>query len=73
MSSPASELAYASGSQLSTEKPREFRCDVCNARCTRGTEGTEYGHQYGCPNRPTHFPRGGSGGATYQSEAEGSA
>ncbi|MFC6720862.1 hypothetical protein ACFQGT_00255 [Natrialbaceae archaeon GCM10025810] len=39
-------------------KPREFMCEKCDRRCTRGTEGLEYGHQYGCPNRPDSLPTG---------------
>ncbi len=35
---------------------REFFCETCNSRCTRGTTGLEYGHKIGCPERPDHFP-----------------
>lgn len=50
--------AYAGG--LSTvhttedgQKSREKRCGSCRSRVTVGTDGsTEYGHQYGCPERP---------------------
>lgn len=45
------------GQPLATTS-REFFCDVCNARCTRGTEGMEYGHRYGCPERPAELPGG---------------
>ena len=45
---------------LPTDKPREFRCSNCRARCTRSPDGqTEYGHATGCPDRPSEFPRGG--------------
>jgi len=46
-----------SGKALAT-KGREFYCERCHARCTRGTEGTEYGHRYGCPDRPAELPKG---------------
>ena len=48
------------GERLTTEKDTEFRCEECRARCTRSpNDGTEYGHQTGCPDRPDEFPRGG--------------
>jgi len=35
------------------DAPGEFRCDICNYRCTRDPiDGTEYGHRVQCPNRP---------------------
>jgi len=37
-------------------KPSEFRCETCDARCTEGTDGTELGHAYGCPERPAELP-----------------
>ncbi|GAB3676734.1 hypothetical protein [Halopiger thermotolerans] len=52
------------------EKSREFICGTCNARCTRGTDGDEYGHQYGCPERPERFPSGGSGKAYYKGDRD---
>lgn len=39
---------------LEATKSREFHCDECNARCTRGTDGeTEYGHRHFCSRRET--------------------
>jgi hypothetical protein len=45
--------------KLSVDKDREFRCDECGNRCTRGRDGTEYGHARGyelqqdrCSRRP---------------------
>lgn len=47
------------GGALPTDKPREFRCNLCNARCTRSPdEETEYGHLDGCPQRPDDWPTG---------------
>lgn len=46
-----------SGTPLATTD-REFFCQTCGARCTRGTEGLEYGHRYGCPERPDELPTG---------------
>jgi len=47
------------GPMLTQEAPGEFRCDECGARCTRGPDGTEYGHRRGhrgdrdaCSRRP---------------------
>lgn len=48
-----------SGGPLPTSG-REFYCRTCGARCTRGTDGTEYGHRYGCPERPDELPTGDS-------------
>jgi len=47
------------GAVLATTS-REFFCEQCGKRCTRGTEGTEYGHRYGCPDRPDDLPTGDS-------------
>lgn len=48
------------GPVLSQEGTGEFRCKECGRRCTRGPDGTEYGHQRGhnraterCPRRPS--------------------
>jgi len=39
-------------SHLPADKPREFHCDACGARCTRSAEtDKEYGHAYHCPRR----------------------
>lgn len=46
--------------RYSAEKEREFHCDECGNRCTRGLTGTEYGHSRGnedadsepCSRRP---------------------
>lgn len=47
---------------LGTDGPREFRCKRCRAHCTRSpTDGTEYGHKRGCPNRPKDLQRWVSG------------
>ena len=52
-------LGLDSGGRLPTDKPREFRCNLCNARCTRSPDGqTEYGHLDGCPDRPDDWPAG---------------
>jgi len=60
MTQPADVVEQGSY-KLDTEKSREFRCDECGCRCTRGRDGTEYGHQRGsgtnngrprCPRRP---------------------
>lgn len=48
-----------------TTGDREFRCSTCGARCTRGTDGTEYGHKYKCPHRPDSLPTGSGGSASY--------
>lgn len=47
------------GPMLTQERPGEFRCPECGARCTRGPDGVEYGHTRGhtgatelCPRRP---------------------
>lgn len=37
---------------LKPTKPSEFKCLRCNARCTEGPDGTEYGHKLDCPDRP---------------------
>ncbi|MFC7028776.1 hypothetical protein ACFQJ5_16760 [Halomicroarcula sp. GCM10025324] len=45
---------------LSTDGDGEFRCEYCNARCTRSpTSNLEYGHLTGCPQRPDDLPKGG--------------
>ena len=45
---------------LSTDGEHLFRCEHCNARCTRSpTKDLEYGHLTGCPRRPDDFPKGG--------------
>lgn len=46
-----------SGTPLAT-KSREFFCSTCGKRCTRGTQDLEYGHRYGCPERPDSLPTG---------------
>lgn len=47
------------GPTLLQEGPGEFRCEECGRRCTRGPDGTEYGHERGhttnkvrCSRRP---------------------
>lgn len=47
------------GPILSQEGTGEFRCEECGRRCTRGPNGTEYGHAIGnqsgkerCSERP---------------------
>lgn len=51
--------ARASGGQPFPEKDREFICEKCGKRCTRGTTpDLEYGHRYGCPDRPDSLPTG---------------
>jgi len=48
------------------ERDHELRCDTCKARCTRGPDGVEYGHRYGCPERSESLPVGaGSGNSWY--------
>lgn len=43
------------------EKDREKRCETCRSRVTVGTDGsTEYGHEYGCPERPAELPQTGN-------------
>jgi len=51
---------------LDVDGDREFWCDECGRRCTRGQDGTEYGHRrhadrYGepCPVRPDLSTRSG--------------
>jgi hypothetical protein len=45
---------------LKVEKDREFRCAICNARCTQALGGVEeYGHLGDCPRRTDHLPRSG--------------
>lgn len=62
------------GGRPSAEGDREFVCERCGARCTRGPDGTEYGHQYGCPGRPADLPRGGGNSpCSYHGGREGSA
>ena len=40
------------GGTLGTDKPGEFWCPGCGARCTESPDGTtEYGHHVDCPNR----------------------
>ena len=46
-------------------RDHELRCDTCNARCTRGPDGVEYGHRYGCPERPESLPGGAGSGASW--------
>jgi len=48
------------GPMLTQDRPGEFRCDECGRRCTRGPDGTEYGHARGhvstaelCSRRPS--------------------
>lgn len=48
------------------EKDREFQCDTCGSRCTRDQDGQlEFGHKYGCPERPDELPAGGAGGGAW--------
>ncbi|MFC6988486.1 hypothetical protein ACFQJD_06755 [Haloplanus sp. GCM10025708] len=43
-----------------TEKECEFRCPICDARCTEyQPDATELGHLTDCPRRPDEFPRRG--------------
>jgi len=45
------------GGCLPAEKDREAICTTCKARITIGTDGNvEYGHKYGCAERPEHLP-----------------
>lgn len=60
------KLGY-SGS-FTVEKDSEFRCGTCKARCTRNpTDGTEYGHLIGCPERPDEFTKSSSDGGRFYS------
>jgi len=53
---------------LEADGERTFWCDDCGARCTRSpTDGTEYGHRYGCPRRPDDWPSGGTNGDSHHS------
>jgi len=53
------ELRSRQKQSTTTDKPSEFRCDECDARCTRSpTKNIELGHRSGCPNRPEHLPYG---------------
>jgi len=55
----ADELRSRQHGPLPTDGEGEFRCDACNARCTRSpTKDIEYGHRSRCPHRPDHFPYG---------------
>ena len=55
-----------------TNKEREKRCSVCRARVTVGTDGTtEYGHQYGCEQRPEGLRRHGPRTDTSDPDASG--
>jgi hypothetical protein len=54
---------------LGTDKPGEFRCERCGARCTQSpTKDLAYGHREGCPDRPDHF--GWADGDTYEPEED---
>lgn len=54
------EVAQPGYGGLDPRTEREFKCDVCDRRCTVGTDGRiEYGHLPGCEHRPAHFPDGG--------------
>jgi hypothetical protein len=51
-------MKLGDGGPLKADGPGEFKCDECNARCTRNQEtGEEYGHKFGCPNIPEKFKR----------------
>ena len=52
----AAELRRQQALTPTVTKPSEFRCDVCDARCTKATDGTELGHAYQCPERPDDLP-----------------
>lgn len=59
-------LAGRHGSyHFDTDAAREFRCPVCDARCTDTPNSGEVGHKIGCPRRPDGLPAGGNGGASY--------
>ena len=59
----AEELARRQQCGRETEKDREFRCPICEARCTEALSSSdEYGHFTDCPRRPDHLPRGGKKG-----------
>ena len=50
--------------------PHELRCALCNARCTRAPDGVEYGHRYGCPERPKSLPQGTGSGKSWYHDGE---
>jgi len=52
------------------EYPHELRCEICNARCTRAPDGVEYGHRYGCPERPKSLPQGAGSGKSWYHDGE---
>lgn len=52
----------AAGGHLQADKPGEFHCERCSARCSRSpTKEIEYGHKRGCPERPAELERWVSG------------
>jgi hypothetical protein len=51
--------------KLPADKPNEFHCPRCGARCTRTLNHGEVGHKIGCPRRPEGLPTSGIGGGSY--------